>query len=107
MASETKVMDGRTDSRKTPKQYPSASGLWRGIYTHTTRSYIPMKYAKALPRYGSGHKSDGRTDSRTTDKTISLCFWWIWLRTQSAGRTDGRPAGRTTPKQYPAASGGG
>ncbi|KAH3778540.1 hypothetical protein DPMN_180005 [Dreissena polymorpha] len=40
-----------------------------------------MKYAKALPRYGSGHKSDGRT----------------------AGRT----ARRTTPKQYPSASGGG
>ncbi|KAH3844566.1 hypothetical protein DPMN_086825 [Dreissena polymorpha] len=37
-----------------------------------------MKSAKALPRYGSGHKSAGRTDSRTD--------------------------GRTTPKQYPSAS---
>ncbi|KAH3893588.1 hypothetical protein DPMN_017736 [Dreissena polymorpha] len=40
-----------------------------------------MKYAKALPRYGSGHKSDGRTDSLTDS----------W----------------TTQKQYPSASGGG
>ncbi|KAH3720762.1 hypothetical protein DPMN_063666 [Dreissena polymorpha] len=38
---------------------------------------ISMKSAKALPRYGSGHKS--------------------------AGRTDRRKDGRTTPKQYPSA----
>ncbi|KAH3693135.1 hypothetical protein DPMN_192536 [Dreissena polymorpha] len=40
-----------------------------------------MKSAKALPRYGSGHKSDGQTDSRTDSQT--------------------------TPKQYPSASGRG
>ncbi|KAH3786240.1 hypothetical protein DPMN_164346 [Dreissena polymorpha] len=40
-----------------------------------------MKYAKAIPRYGSRQKSDGRTDSCTDS--------------------------RTTPKQYPSASGGG
>ncbi|KAH3845653.1 hypothetical protein DPMN_087935 [Dreissena polymorpha] len=40
-----------------------------------------MKYAKALPRYGSGHKGDGRTYSRTDSQT--------------------------TPKQYPSASGKG
>ncbi|KAH3753430.1 hypothetical protein DPMN_188066 [Dreissena polymorpha] len=39
-----------------------------------------MQSAQALPRYGSGHKS--------------------------ARRTDGQPDGRTTPKQYPFASGG-
>ncbi|KAH3871290.1 hypothetical protein DPMN_034487 [Dreissena polymorpha] len=39
-----------------------------------------MKSARTLPRYGSGHKS--------------------------AGRTDGRTDGRTTPKQYPSAYGG-
>ncbi|KAH3816098.1 hypothetical protein DPMN_117606 [Dreissena polymorpha] len=36
-----------------------------------------MKSAKALPRYGSGHKSAGRTGGRTD------------------GRTDGQPDGRT------------
>ncbi|KAH3805451.1 hypothetical protein DPMN_133754 [Dreissena polymorpha] len=80
--------DGRTDSRTTPKQYPSASGLWRGIYTHTKFQLNPPKHFQdmapdtkvPIPRYGSGHKSDGRTDSRTDS--------------------------RTTPKQYPSASGG-
>ncbi|KAH3753071.1 hypothetical protein DPMN_187701 [Dreissena polymorpha] len=28
-----------------------------------------MKSAKALPRYGSGHKSDGQTGSRTDSRT--------------------------------------
>ncbi|KAH3742205.1 hypothetical protein DPMN_048942 [Dreissena polymorpha] len=39
-----------------------------------------MKSTKELPRYGSGQKSAGRTDSRTDDrtdnaKTISLRLW--------------------------------
>ncbi|KAH3695883.1 hypothetical protein DPMN_083341 [Dreissena polymorpha] len=40
-----------------------------------------MKSAKAFPRYGSGHKSAGRTERRTEDgwadnaKTISLRLW--------------------------------
>ena len=37
-----------------------------------------MKSAKALPRYGSGHKSarrmDGRTDGRTTPNVTSKVF---------------------------------
>ncbi|KAH3842569.1 hypothetical protein DPMN_116066 [Dreissena polymorpha] len=58
-----------------------------------------MKSAKALPRYGSGHKSDRRTDSRTTPKQypsasgagyilipsfneIRQSTSKIWLRTQ-------------------------
>ena len=41
----------RTDSRTTPKQYPSASGAV--IYSYQ----VSKKSAKALPRYGSGHKN--------------------------------------------------
>ncbi|KAH3841340.1 hypothetical protein DPMN_114799 [Dreissena polymorpha] len=58
-----------------------------------------MQSAKALPRYGSGHKSDRRTDSRTTPKQypsasgtgyilipsfyeIRQSTSKIWLRTQ-------------------------
>jgi len=33
---------------------------------------VSMKSAKALPRYGSGHKSAGRTDNA---KTLSLRLW--------------------------------
>ncbi|KAH3773569.1 hypothetical protein DPMN_174931 [Dreissena polymorpha] len=32
-------------------------------------SAVSMKSAKALPRYGSGHKSSGRTDGRTDGRT--------------------------------------
>ncbi|KAH3772442.1 hypothetical protein DPMN_173780 [Dreissena polymorpha] len=52
-----------------------------GHKAHLSNQEVSMKSAKALPRYGSGHKS--------------------------AGRTDGRTDSRTTPKQYPSASGRG
>ena len=61
----------------------SVNAIWRvsSSYPYIYFYQVSMKSDKALPRYGSGHKS--------------------------AGRTDGQPDGRTTPKQYPSASGGG
>ncbi|KAH3893679.1 hypothetical protein DPMN_017829 [Dreissena polymorpha] len=41
-----------------------ASSSYANIYSYE----VSMKSAKALPRYGSGHKSAGRTDSRTDEQ---------------------------------------
>jgi len=56
--------------------WPAASS-----YPYIYSYQVSMKSAKALPRYGSGHKS--------------------------AGRTDGKTDGQTTPKQYPSSYGKG
>ncbi|KAH3747042.1 hypothetical protein DPMN_181463 [Dreissena polymorpha] len=88
--------DGRTDSRTSPKQYPSASGLWRGIYTHTKFQLNPPKHFQDMapdtkvPIYFQ----DMAPDTKVPDGRMD-------------GRTDGQQEGQTMPKQFPSASGGG
>jgi len=49
-----------------------ASSSYAFIYSYE----VSMKSAKALPRYGSGYISAGRTAGRTDNaKTISLRLW--------------------------------
>ncbi|KAH3858627.1 hypothetical protein DPMN_101255 [Dreissena polymorpha] len=63
------------------------NAIWRSSssYPYIYSYQVSMKSAKALPRYGSGHKSAERTD----------------------GWKDGMMDGRTTPKQYPSPYGEG
>ncbi|KAH3827052.1 hypothetical protein DPMN_128981 [Dreissena polymorpha] len=84
-------------TRLKERALPLLLGLWRlqgsqnGLIKHILESFLQIqtsvtcteetRYSAQLPRYGSRHKS--------------------------AGRSDGQPDGRTTPKQYPSASGGG
>ncbi|KAH3693569.1 hypothetical protein DPMN_081003 [Dreissena polymorpha] len=137
MAPDTKVPEGRTDGRtagrtagRTDNAKTISLRLWWGI----------MKSAKALPRYGSGHKSaynmapdtkvpEGRTDSRTDSRTdrqrqnnipppkrfqdmapdtkVPIFQRNPPKHFQDMAPDTKVPDGRTTPKQYPSASGGG
>ncbi|KAH3894939.1 hypothetical protein DPMN_019099 [Dreissena polymorpha] len=103
MAPDTKVPDGRT-ARRTDNAKTISIGLWRGKNTHTKHFQDMAPDTKVPdgqpdgrtdnPRYGSRHKS-------------SFTLPRYGSRHKSAGRTDSRTDGRTTPKQYPSASGGG
>ncbi|KAH3750170.1 hypothetical protein DPMN_184689 [Dreissena polymorpha] len=47
------------------------TAIWRASssYPYLYSYKVSMKSAKALPMYGSGHKSAGRTDGKTDGKT--------------------------------------